>query len=240
MPVAANVFGSSRADVPRARRQDAGRSGERDRRADDAADAEGHARRAEDAAARQPAVRPDAEDGEGRAVPGSRQARRHARRAADSEVLARRRRPLHHAAARLHEGSRDRRAQHRHVPDAGVRRPHDRHALAAPQGRRAASSRRRAARQAARGGGRAQPRAGADVLRDGADARRARRAAARRLPLAAPHRDGEVRHRRSRGAGERPHRARGLRRTRASGAAKGRSAITPASTRSPTTTRCST
>ena len=37
-------------------------------------------------------------------------------------------------------------AQHRHVPDAGVRRPHDRHALAAAQGRRAAPPRRGAAR----------------------------------------------------------------------------------------------
>ena len=36
-------------------------------------------------------------------------AERHARRAADPQVLARGRRPLHHAAAGLHEGSRDRR-----------------------------------------------------------------------------------------------------------------------------------
>ena len=70
---------------------------------------------------------------------------RHARRDADPEVLARGRRPLHHAAAGLHEGSRNRHAQHRHLPHAGVRRPHDRHALAAAQGRRAALPRRRAA-----------------------------------------------------------------------------------------------
>ena len=68
-------------------------------------------------------------------------------------MLARRRRPLHHAAAGLHEGSGNRRAQHRHLPHAGLRRPHDRHALAAAQGRRAALSRRRAAGQAAAGGG---------------------------------------------------------------------------------------
>ena len=52
------------------------------------------------------------------------QQERHARRAADPEVLAGGRRPLHHAAAGLHQGSRDRHAQHRHLPDAGVRRPH--------------------------------------------------------------------------------------------------------------------
>ena len=37
-------------------------------------------------------------------------------------------------------------AEHRHLSHAGVRRPHDRHALAAAQGRRAAPPRRRAAR----------------------------------------------------------------------------------------------
>ena len=118
-------------------------------------------------------------------------------------------------------------AQHRHLSHAGVRRPHHRHALAAAQGRRAASPRRRAAGQAARGRRRAQPGAGADVLRDRADARRARRAAARRL---------------SRRAGAsswssaspsiskcRPARTSCSKGTssRASGAARGRSAITP-------------
>ncbi len=67
----------------------------------------------------------------------------------DPEVLAGRRRPLHHAAARLHQGPRDRHAQHRHLPHAGVRRPDDRHALAAAQGRRAAPPRRRASRASA-------------------------------------------------------------------------------------------
>ena len=51
--------------------------------------------------------------------------RRHARRAADPEMLARRRRPVHHVSAGVHEGSGDRHAQHRHLPHAGVRRPHD-------------------------------------------------------------------------------------------------------------------
>ena len=80
------------------------------------------------------------------------------RRAADSQDVARRRRTVHHAAAGLHARSGDRHAQHRHVPHAGVRSPHDRHALAAAQGRRAALSRGGAAGQAARGRGRARRR----------------------------------------------------------------------------------
>ncbi len=45
--------------------------------------------------------------------------------------------------ARHHARSRDRHAQHRHLPHAGVRSAHDRHALAASQRRRAAPSRGR-------------------------------------------------------------------------------------------------
>ena len=85
-----------------------------------------------------------------------------ARRAADPEDAGRR---TAAATSRSRWSSRkdpgDRHAQHRHVPHAGVRRPHDRHALAAAQGRRAALPRRRAARQAAGGGGGARPRSGA-------------------------------------------------------------------------------
>ena len=55
-------------------------------------------------------------------------------------------------------------------------------------------------------------RAGAAVLRDGADAGRARRAAARRVSIAPPDRDGEVRDGRPRGAGQLADRARRLRR----------------------------
>ncbi len=149
------------AHLPRARRRVARRPGARDRRADDAADAEGLHGRPEDDAARQPADRSDAEDRQGRAVSGSRQDRRRARRAADPEDLAGGRRAVHHAAAGHHPRSRNRHAQHRHLPHAGLRPPHDRHALAAPQGRRAAPSHRRAARQAARGGRGARRRSGA-------------------------------------------------------------------------------
>ncbi len=240
MPVASNVFGSLERmclALGVSTLDDLGREIDA---AHDAADAEGHHGRAQAHAARQPAERSDAEDRVGRAVPGNRPAGRHPRRPADPHVLAPGRRAVHHAAARLHEGSRNRDAQHRHVPDAGVRRPDHRHALAAPQGRRAASPGRGAAGQAARGGRRAQPGTRAHVLRDGADARRPRRTAARRLPRPAAHRDGEVRHRRSRGAGERAHRARRATSSPASAAARARSATTRASTRSPTTIRCST
>ena len=62
--------------------------------------------------------------------------RRASRPAAGAHVLARGRRSVHHAAARLHDASRSARAQPRHVPDAGARRAPHRHALADRQGRR--------------------------------------------------------------------------------------------------------
>ncbi len=133
-----------RADVSGARREVARRSGGGDQRADDAAMPQGiiDALKMLPAVARLKDLMPktvkDAACQEVVREHG------HARRAANPEMLARRRRPVHHAAARLHEGSRDRHAQHRHLPDAGVRWPHDRHALAAAQGGRAASPRRRA------------------------------------------------------------------------------------------------
>ena len=157
---------------------------------------------------------PDAEDGQQRAVPGSGEEGRHARRDPDPEVLARGRRPLHHAADGLHQGPRDRHAQHRHLPHAGVRRPHDRHALAAAQGGRAALPDRRADGEAARGRGGARRRSRAAVCRDRADAGRARRAAARRVSPPRARRARQVRHRRPRSPGQRADRPRRLRRAR--------------------------
>ena len=61
---------------------------------------------------------------------------------------------------------------------------------------------------------RARRRSGAAVCRDRADARRARRAAARGIPAPRARRAGQVRDERSRGAGQRADRARGLRRAR--------------------------
>ena len=146
------------------------------------------------------------------AVPGGREEGRHARRDPDPEVLARGRRALHHAADGVHEGPRDRHAQHRHLPHAGVRRADDRDALAAAQGWRAALPHRRADGEAARGRRRARRRPGAAVRRHGADAGRARRAAARRLPPPRARRAGQVRDGGSRGARERADRPRRLRR----------------------------
>ena len=88
IPVATNLFGSTERMCLALGAQLARRGGERDRRDDDAEDAGGHARRLQDAADARSAARPDAENGEGRAVSGSRQARRIAGRAADPEDLA--------------------------------------------------------------------------------------------------------------------------------------------------------
>ena len=107
---------------------------------------------------------------------------------------------------------RNRHAQHRHLPHAGVRRPHDRHALAAAQGRRAASPRRRAAGKrldvaVALSPEPVLPYCATAPMPEGLD----------ELLLGGflsrtADRDGEMRHGRSRSAGERAHRARGLRR----------------------------
>ena len=56
--------------------------------------------------------------------------------------------PLHHPAAGVHRRPRNRQAQLRHVPHAGLRRAHHRHALADPQAGRASTT--AAARSAGR------------------------------------------------------------------------------------------
>ena len=145
----------------------------------------------------------------------SRRKGRVARRHPDPEVLARRRRT---ATSRCRWSSRK-------DPETGTRNigtyrmqvfdgSHDRHALAAAQGRGAALSRRRAARAADAGRGRARPGPGAGLRGHRADAGRARRAAAGRLPAPRARRARQVRDRRSRGARERANHARGLRRAR--------------------------
>ena len=63
-------------------------------------------------------------------------------------MLARRRRPLHHAAAGVFAQSRYRQAQLRHVPHAGLRRAHRRNALADSQTGRRTLSPHAAARDA--------------------------------------------------------------------------------------------
>ena len=75
---------------------------------------------------------------------------------------------------------------------------------------------------------------------DRAAARRHRRVAVRRLPAPQAGRDGPLQDRRPRGARRRRTSCWRATSTSTSCAAKGRSAITPATTRWPTTTRCST
>ena len=141
-------------------------------------------------------------------------------------------------AARDHSRSRNRHAEHRNVPHAGVRPPDHGHALAASQGRGTASPRGGAARQAPRSGGRARRRSGPPVLGHRADAGGPRRIDAGRRPLQAQGRVGQVPHDRSRSARAGPDRSRGLRRTWRKAPRRVRSAITPACTRWPTIFRC--
>ena len=72
MPVATNVFGSIERMCLALGVKTLDDLARRDRRAHDAADARGHHGRAQDAADGRPAARPDAEDREGRALPGDR------------------------------------------------------------------------------------------------------------------------------------------------------------------------
>ena len=155
-------------------------------------------------------------------------------RPADLAVLARRRRPLHHAARRVHARSRHRRAQRRHVSPASLRRSHARHALADPQGRRRARAPRD---RTDAGGDRARRRSGDDLRRLGAPAARPRRSRLRRLAARPRRRDGALAARwisRCRPAPRSCWRAGSI---RASASWKGRSAITPATTRWPATIR---
>ncbi len=136
---------------------------------------------------------------------GERHIGRGPRSAAGDHVLAGRRWAVHHTAAGLHDASRQAGPQPRHVPDAGVRRPHDGHALADRQGWRLSLRRRGSARRDAAGHGVSRRPAGVDAVghraaareRAGADARVAdcRRApcAGARLRTASAHRQRGVR-----------------------------------------------
>ena len=104
--------------------------------------------------------------------PGDRGRHPHARarRAAGADVLARGRRPVRHAAARLHHASRRQGLEPRHVPPARARRAHHRHALADRQGRRLSLPAGRSARPGLAGDGVRRRPAGADPLGDRAAA----------------------------------------------------------------------
>ena len=181
----------------------------------------------------------DAQDGVEGAVPGGlpRRGRRRPRAAAGPALLARRPRAVHHAPGRHHEGPEDGRPQRRHVPHAGHRPELDVHALADAQGR---------PRRPARVRGRPDPRRGRPGARPGHGVRRVRappaphrRADARRVP---PRRAGRARplqDRGPRGAGERGDRPRGNRRAGRRRDRRSRSATTPATTRTPRSSRSS-
>ena len=158
----------------------------RDADAADGRQAVGRARRRPRGAAHRP------REARARAGHGGRDRRRAPRPPARADLLARGRRPVRHAAARLHRAPRRARAaQPRHVPPAGPRRAHDRHALADRQGRRLPLRRGRGARREPAGHRLPRRPARADPRRDRAAARERARADAglahrRRAPRALP------------------------------------------------------
>ena len=150
-----------------------------------------------------------AEGGRLRPMPGGRARSAVARLAPDHDLLARRRRPLHHAPGRHHERPADRDAQRRHVPRAEVRRDDDGHALADPQGRCVGLARHG---RADGRGDRARDRPGHLLHGVGAAPQAHRRVHARRLPAWRAGRAREVQDGRPRGAGPVRDRDRGLHR----------------------------
>ena len=172
-------------------------------------------------------------------LPGDRPRRRRRRSgpSARANMLARRRRAVHHAAGRDHARSARRQAQRRHVPHAGAGAARDRDALAAPQGWP-----RRLSRDGRSHGGRRRARARSG---DGIRSERAASEAHRRADVRGPSARRARRRRQRRHAST--SKSRRLPRSfsratssRASSSTKGRSATTPASTRRPSRSRSST
>ena len=111
-------------------------------------------------------------------------------------MLAGRRRAFRNPADGEHGRSPDGRAQRRHVPHAGLRRPYDGHALAYPQdGGPALRCLETLGAADARVGG-AGRRSGLYLCRDGADARQHGRIPAGRVPAPPSRETREVRHQR--------------------------------------------
>ncbi len=146
-----------------------------------------------------------------RPLPGARARPARSRPAPDRHLLARRRRPVHHAALGLHEGSAHGRAQRRHVPPAEARRGLHGAALADPQGRRGRLARGRRP-HGGRGLDRQRPDHGLRRLVSRPEARR--RADGRRLPARQGRRRRAVQDGRPAGARARRDRAGGLLRAR--------------------------
>ena len=128
---------------------------------------------------------------------------------AGPDLLAGRRRAVHHAPGRHHERSARRLPQRRHVPDAGARRQDHGDALADPQRR----PRRLPARRGPHGRRRRdRPRPGHGLRGERAAAEERRRADARGLPARRARRARPRENGRSRGSGECGDRAGGLHR----------------------------
>ncbi len=135
----------------------------------------------------------------------------YAARSADPEMLAEGWRALHHPAECPHARPGYRRAQCRHVSHAGLRRPHDRDALAGPQSRRAPRQALLRTRRAHARGGLPRRRSGLHFRRDRAAARRPGRNSLRRFHPQEISRAGEVQDQRPRSSGRCRFRARRLR-----------------------------
>ena len=156
---------------------------------------------------------------------------------AGPDLLAGRRRAVHHAPGGDHDRPAQRRPQRRHVPAAGARPADDGDALADPQGRpRGLPARRRQAR----GGRRARARSRHRLQRERAAPEARRRVHARRVPARRAGRARAREDRRPRGSRQRGDRARGLHRQGRADRGRARSATTPATTRRPSRSRSST
>ena len=151
------------------------------------------------------------EDGQGGALPGGLARRARPGPAPDPHLLAGRRRPVRHAAARLQPRPGHRCAQLRHVPDPEAGPAHRDDALADPQGRRRPPARLARARA---GGGRDRHPPRHHVLGHRAPAPGDRRDDLRRVPARPKRGDGGVPDRRPRGARRVRGGAGGLRRRR--------------------------
>ena len=118
--------------------------------------------------------------------------------------------PLRDPADGQYGRSRNGRAQRRHVPHAGLRRPYDGHALACPQDRSAPLRRLQASGPPDARFGRAGRRSRLYLRRDGSDARQHGRIPAGRVPAPSSGEVGEVRYQRYLCSGRLRLRDRGL------------------------------
>ncbi len=109
-----------------------------------------------------------------------------------AEMLAARRRQIHHTSARFHEVARRQKAESGHVPPASLRRRHYGHALACPQRRLALFQRVRKSEKTHARGGRNRSRPRHNLRGDSPHAARNRRASSGGLLPQKRRADGKV------------------------------------------------